>query len=69
MGVAVFPMFTIELEFVLDLFRTARICSNHFKEEDYERDLRNELLNLPQRKLLKVSTNFCQNGDLNTATL
>ena len=33
--------------------KTARICSQHFKPEDYERDLRNELLNLPLRKLLK----------------
>lgn len=32
---------------------TARICSEHFKPEDYEKDLLNKLLNLPQRKVLK----------------
>ncbi len=32
---------------------SARICSNHFKPDDYERDLRNELLNIPVRKILK----------------
>ncbi|CAB4064989.1 unnamed protein product [Lepeophtheirus salmonis] len=32
-------------------FRNARICSNHFKESDYKRDLRNELLGLPLRKI------------------
>ncbi|CAG7832988.1 unnamed protein product [Allacma fusca] len=32
---------------------TARICSDHFSERDYDRDLRNELLNLPTRKILK----------------
>ena len=31
----------------------ARICSNHFAPEDYLRDLKNELLNLPLRKILK----------------
>ena len=30
-----------------------RICSEHFLPEDFERDLRNELLNLPIRKILK----------------
>ena len=39
------------------MFLTARICSSHFKEEDYERDLKNELLNLPTQKRLK-STAF-----------
>ena len=29
------------------------ICSNHFQAEDFERDLRNELLNLPPRRMLK----------------
>ena len=33
--------------------KTAKVCSSHFKSEDYERDLRNELLNLPTRKILK----------------
>ena len=33
--------------------KTAAICSRHFKPEDFERDLRNELLNLPLRSLLK----------------
>jgi len=32
---------------------TARICSEHIKSDDYERDLMNELLNLPLRKILK----------------
>ncbi|XP_030766331.1 uncharacterized protein LOC115890293 [Sitophilus oryzae] len=31
------------------------ICSIHFKDTDYDRDLRNELLGLPVRKLLKKS--------------
>lgn len=30
-----------------------RICSKHFKPEDFERDLRNEMLGLPLRNLLK----------------
>ena len=29
------------------------MCSSHFKEVDFERDLTNELLNLPIRKILK----------------
>ena len=29
----------------------SRVCSLHFKEEDFDRDLRNELLGLPLRKL------------------
>ena len=33
--------------------KTAKICSCHFKEEDYDRDLRNELLGLAPRKHLK----------------
>ena len=33
--------------------KTAKICSLHFKPEDFERDLKHELLNLPIRKLLK----------------
>lgn len=37
-----------------DAFRPhcSRICSAHFTEEDYERDLKNELLGLPCRKVL-----------------
>ncbi|XP_035212976.1 uncharacterized protein LOC118186912 isoform X2 [Stegodyphus dumicola] len=31
----------------------ATICSIHFKDEDYQRDLRNELLGIPLRKFLK----------------
>jgi hypothetical protein len=31
----------------------ARICSKHFNIDDYERDLQNELLNLPTKKRLK----------------
>ena len=34
-------------------WRTTRVCSQHFEDEDYETDLRNELLNLPLRKILK----------------
>lgn len=26
-----------------------KVCSLHFKEEDYERDLKSELLNLPRK--------------------
>ena len=33
--------------------KNARICELHFEEKDYERDLRNELLNQPLRKILK----------------
>lgn len=36
--------------------KNARICSQHFQSSDYERDLRNELLNLPIRKILKSGT-------------
>jgi hypothetical protein len=31
----------------------ARVCSRHFKEDDYQRDLKHELLNLPLRRKLK----------------
>ncbi|XP_018566821.1 uncharacterized protein LOC108907566 [Anoplophora glabripennis] len=34
---------------------TSQICSIHFVENDYERDMRNELLGLPPRKLLKTT--------------
>lgn len=33
--------------------KIARVCSVHFLPEDYERDLRNELLGLPVRKHLR----------------
>ena len=41
--------------------KNARICQLHFRDEDYERDLRNELLHQPLRKILK-SGKHCQNG-------
>ena len=31
----------------------ARVCENHFLSSDFERDLKNELLNLPTKKILK----------------
>ncbi|XP_049799802.1 uncharacterized protein LOC126235110 [Schistocerca nitens] len=31
----------------------ARICSRHFAETDYLRDLQSELLNLPRKRILK----------------
>ena len=34
---------------------TAHVCSSHFQPSDYERDLKNELLGLPVRNLLKKS--------------
>ncbi len=33
----------------------ARVCESHFLSSDFERDLKNELLNLPTRKILKKS--------------
>ena len=33
--------------------KNARVCSDHFVHTDYERDLQNELLGLPQKKILK----------------
>jgi len=37
-----------------DIFNptTSKICSEHFAPEAYQRDLQNELLGLPQRKIL-----------------
>ena len=32
---------------------SAKICSSHFRDDDYKRDFANEILNLPIRKLLK----------------
>ena len=40
--------------------RTAYVCSEHFPEEDFERDLMNELLNQPTRRKLKP----CKSLDL-----
>ena len=37
---------------------TTRVCSRHFKSEDFERDLRNELLNLNPRRLLKKKSSI-----------
>ncbi|XP_018577060.1 uncharacterized protein LOC108915494 isoform X2 [Anoplophora glabripennis] len=41
-----------------DLFNpsTGHICSAHFEDSDFERDLQAELLNLPSRKRLKESS-------------
>lgn len=36
--------------------KTARICSEHFLENNYERDLKSELLGLPPRRKLKESS-------------
>lgn len=33
--------------------QSGRVCSLHFRKKDFERDFRNELLNLPQRLKLK----------------
>lgn len=33
--------------------KTAYVCSEHFQEQDFERDLRGELMNLPSRRMLK----------------
>jgi hypothetical protein len=37
------------------------VCSNHFVDEDYDRDLRNELLGLPQKRKLKKEAVPSQN--------
>jgi len=46
-----------------DFFNTAtsRICSQHFTSDDYIRDLKNEILKLPTRKLLKPTAVPTQN--------
>ncbi|QQP38354.1 52 kDa repressor of the inhibitor of the protein kinaselike, partial [Caligus rogercresseyi] len=36
--------------------KTSRLCSTHFKDSCYERDLRNELLGLKPRRLLKTGS-------------
>jgi hypothetical protein len=35
---------------------TAKVCSRHFAEEDFERDLRSELLGCKPRKILKPNS-------------
>ena len=47
----------MSIKSLTNTFLTARICSHHFYEEDFERDFRNELLNLPPRKILKPDAN------------
>lgn len=36
--------------------QTAKVCSRHFNEEDFERDLQNELLGGKPRKILKENS-------------
>ena len=38
--------------------KNAFVCAQHFRPDDFERDLRNELLNLPLRGLLKPGEFF-----------
>jgi len=40
-----------------DAFRPdfAQVCSQHFIDDDFDRDLRNELLGLPTKRKLKAS--------------
>lgn len=33
---------------------TAKICGRHFQADDFQRDMRNELLGLPQQRRLKI---------------
>ena len=47
----------MSIKSLTNTFLTARICSHHFCEEDFERDFRNELLNLPPQKILKPDAN------------
>ncbi len=42
------------------------VCSKHFQPDDYQRDLKNELLNLPPRKLLKDSVPSLELGNVTT---
>ena len=42
----------LNLEKTINL-KTAKVCSVHFKPEDFVRDLKHELMNLPLRKILK----------------
>lgn len=47
----------------------SRICSDHFTEEDYQRDLRNELLQLSSRKILKKNAIPSKNLPLEKAEM
>ncbi len=51
---------------------TARVCENHFLASDFERDLKNELLNLQTKKILKKgafpSTNLLTNPNKRPAS-
>ena len=40
--------------------KNAFVCAQHFRPDDFERDLRNELLKLPLRGLLKPGEFFLQ---------
>src|SRR5437899_12574242 len=42
---------------------TARVCSNHFKEDDYERDLAAELMGTAPKRKLKSTAVPSQNLD------
>ncbi|KAJ8971271.1 hypothetical protein NQ317_001173 [Molorchus minor] len=44
---------------------TATICSIHFTQNDYERDIQNELLGLPLRRVLKKTAVPILNLNLN----
>ncbi|KAJ4430610.1 hypothetical protein ANN_19198 [Periplaneta americana] len=54
---------------------TARICSEHFTSDSYERDLKAELLNIPAKKKLKLNAQpslnlpvcYVQNSEINSA--
>lgn len=35
--------------------KTSAVCSQHFSESDYERDLKSELLKIPSKRILKPS--------------
>ena len=41
--------------------KNASVCSHHFLETDYERDLQHELMGLPTRKKLKIDALPSQN--------
>ncbi|XP_069690001.1 uncharacterized protein [Periplaneta americana] len=54
---------------------TARICSEHFTSDSYERDLKAELLNIPAKKKLKLNAQpplnlpvcYVKNSEINSA--
>ena len=46
-------LYKIGKKITFKIFDFSRICSRHFRPEDFERDLRNEMLGLPLRNLLK----------------